>query len=232
MTTGARLETHTRARVHAALGDPSRLHILEILEEADAPFDVRELASRVGLHVNTVRSHLRLLAEAGLVSAKRERGARSGRPRVLYEVEREAGTAEEIRGYRLLAEILAGSLTSSDDAAGRAEQAGEAWGRYLVERPAPLRPVSRREAIEELLRLNSELDFQPALSSSEAGDDIVFHRCPFSELAQVYQGIVCSAHLGLMQGVLAELRAGVVVGGLEPFVEPGVCVAHLAKSRT
>ena len=70
---------------HRALSDPSRVRILEALQEAEAPLDARELGTRVGLHWNTVRSHLRVLAEAGLVSAQREERNRPGRPRVLYE---------------------------------------------------------------------------------------------------------------------------------------------------
>jgi hypothetical protein len=30
--------------------------------------------------------------------------------------------------------------------------------------------------------------------------------------------------------VLAELRGSIVVAELQPFVRPGVCVAHLAKA--
>jgi predicted ArsR family transcriptional regulator len=71
-------------RLHRALGDASRARILAVLHEAGAPLDARELAERVGLHSNTVRSHLGVLAEVGLVSAKAEERARPGRPRVVY----------------------------------------------------------------------------------------------------------------------------------------------------
>ena len=73
------------ATLHRALSDRSRVRILDLLQEAEASLDARELGTRVGLHVNTVRSHLRVLAEAGLVSARREERTRPGRPRVLYE---------------------------------------------------------------------------------------------------------------------------------------------------
>jgi predicted ArsR family transcriptional regulator len=232
VTTRASSETASaRARVHAALSDPSRLRLLEVLEEARTPLDARELAERVGLHVNTVRTHLRLLTDAVLVSVRRERGAHAGRPRLLYEAQAEGGGADELRGYRLLAEILAGCLASSaEDAAERAERAGEAWGRYLIERPAPLRSFSEAEAITELLRVQRELGFQPELAACAEAEDIVMHRCPFLELAKAYQDIVCAVHRGLIQGVLAELRGSIVVAELQPFVRPGVCVAHLAKA--
>ena len=44
--------------------------------------------------------------------------------------------------------------------------------------------------------------------------------------------VVCAVHLGIMQGVLAELRSPAVTATrLEPFVEPHGCVAHLGKAR-
>jgi predicted ArsR family transcriptional regulator len=39
-------------------------------------------------------------------------------------------------------------------------------------------------------------------------------------------------HLGLMQGALTAMRAPVTVDRLDPFVEPDLCVAHLASAPT
>jgi hypothetical protein len=39
---------------------------------------------------------------------------------------------------------------------------------------------------------------------------------------------VCALHLGLIQGVLAQLRAPVTADQIKPFAEPGVCVADLS----
>jgi DNA-binding transcriptional ArsR family regulator len=101
------------AALHRALSDPSRVQILKVVQEAETPLDARELGTRVGLHVNTVRSHLRVLAEAGLVSEKREERARPGRPRILYEAAAAPLDAPAPAGYRLLAQILASSLAGS-----------------------------------------------------------------------------------------------------------------------
>ena len=118
---------------HRALADPSRARILRTLAEAGGPLDAHELAARVGLHPNTVRWHLGVLADAGFVSSSTEPRTRPGRPRVVF-----TATEEEAEGredYRLLAAILAGSLSGTETGAAVAEQAGEAWGRFLVERP-------------------------------------------------------------------------------------------------
>ena len=71
--------------IHRALGDESRLRIVALLRDEARPVDVREIATAVALHPNTVRDHLNVLLEAGLVRTRPEKRARAGRPRVLYE---------------------------------------------------------------------------------------------------------------------------------------------------
>ena len=217
-------------RRHRALGDASRTRIFAVLNEAGAPLDARELAERVSLHANTVRSHLGVLAEAGLVSAKSEERARPGRPRIVYELVPETRAAEP-GGYRLLAQILASCLAGSEpDPAARAEQAGDAWGRYLVTRPAPLTTLSTKEAVTRIAGLLDELGFRPTLESDEDGHRVLMKHCPFSDVATDYEHIVCQVHLGLVRGALAELRVPVAVDWLKPHVAPDLCVIHMADN--
>jgi len=218
-------------RLHRALGDASRARILAVLHEAaGAPLAARQRAGRVGLHANTVRSHLGVLAEVGLVSAKAEERARPGRPRIVYEPMPETAAPGELGGYRLLAQILAGCLAGSEpDPAARAEQAGQAWGRYLVTSPAPLTSLSAKEAVDRVVRLLDELGFQPKLESDEEGHKVLMKHCPFSDVATAYEQVVCQVHLGLVRGALAELSVPVTADRLEPHVEPDLCVLHMAE---
>ncbi len=214
--------------LHRALSDPSRVQILEVVQEAKAPLDARELGTRVGLHVNTVRSHLHVLAEVGLVSARREERTRPGRPRVLYEATAEALDAPPLASYRLLAQILASSLAGSKrNPSARAEEAGQAWGAHLVRKPPPFTSISKEETIDEVVRLHEEHGFRPELRRAPSGQEIVLKRCPFKEVATTYQTVICPLHLGLVRGALAELGTGVEADWLEPFAEPGACVGHL-----
>ena len=68
-------------RRHRALSDPSRARILAELAD-HGPLDARDLAERVGPHVNTVRVHVNALAEAGLVESETLPSQGRGRPRV------------------------------------------------------------------------------------------------------------------------------------------------------
>ncbi|MET1009607.1 MAG: helix-turn-helix domain-containing protein [Gaiellaceae bacterium] len=206
---------------HRALADPSRARILRTLAEAGGPLDAHELAARVGLHPNTVRWHLGVLADAGFVSSSTEPRTRPGRPRVVF-----TATDEEAEGredYRLLAAILAGSLSGTETGAAVAEQAGEAWGRFLVERPQPFARLSAGDAADQVVRLLDEHGFEPERENG----DVIMRRCPFRDLAEQHGDIVCSVHLGLIRGALAEIGAPVTATRLEPFVEPGLCRARL-----
>jgi ArsR family transcriptional regulator, arsenate/arsenite/antimonite-responsive transcriptional repressor / arsenate reductase (thioredoxin) len=63
-----------RARVHAALGDPARLAIVDALTLGDA--SPGEVARALGLATNLVAHHVKVLTEAGLVARTRSEGDR------------------------------------------------------------------------------------------------------------------------------------------------------------
>ena len=216
-------------QVHRALGDPSRARILDVLRGADEPCDATEIAERVWLHSNTVRSHLRVLTKAGLVTARPEERHRPGRPRLVFKATEEGETPAP-PGYRLLAEILASSLANEgENSVDRAQEAGRAWGRYLVDRKPPY-STSAPDDIQTVLRLLDECGFDPSLVAVDDGHTVLMQNCPFGEVADSYRDVVCAVHLGLMQGALAELGAEVEADDLQANVQPGVCAAHLATS--
>jgi len=215
-------------RRHRALADPSRARILAELAD-HGPLAVRELAARVGLHVNTVRVHLSALAEAGLVEGEALPPAGRGRPGVAYRATAAAGE-EAGRRYRLLAEILTALVARfGPDAREQLEQIGEAWGQYLIEAPPPFAPLSEEEAVERLLDFLAEIGFEPRLEQAPRGRRVLMRPCPFLELARAHQEVICPIHLGLMRGALGRLGATTRATKLEPFVEPELCVAHLAR---
>jgi len=63
-----------RARVYAALGDPDRLAIVDMLTVGDAA--PGEIAAELGMPTNLVAHHVNVLHEAGLVARARSEGDR------------------------------------------------------------------------------------------------------------------------------------------------------------
>jgi predicted ArsR family transcriptional regulator len=184
--------------------------------------------ARVGLQLNTVRSHLPGLAEAGLVSTRREERTRPGRPRVLYEAAAEPPDERALASYRLLAQILASYLAGSErDPSARAEEAGRAWGAHLVPQAATIYVDLEGGDNRQGRSCPRAVGFRPELRRSKSGQEIVLKRCPFQEVATTYQAVICPVHSRLMRGALAQLGTGVEADWLEPFAEPGACVDHL-----
>ena len=217
-------------RRHRALSDPSRARILAELVDA-GPLDAGELARRVGLHVNTVRVHLKALNDAGLVSSETQPPHGRGRPRVAYRATAAAADTAG-RRYRLLAEILTALVARfGPEASVQLVETGEAWGRHLVESPPPFASLSDEEAVARLVGLLDEIGFQSQVEQTPRGRRILMRPCPFLELARAHQDVICPIHLGIMRGALAELGASTRATKLEPFVRPDLCVARLAVGR-
>lgn len=215
----------------ASRAGASRLRILQVLRQATEALGVQELAEQVGLHANTVRFHLERLVTDGVVARHVEERTEPGRPRLAFTAVARPGTHGDQRSYRLLAEILASFIVEAvPDAAAAAIEAGRTWGHYLTERPAPYRRTGEEESVAELLRILDGIGFVPELSPSGDRRQIWLRHCPFLEVAREHRQVVCSVHLGLMQGALAEMRAPITAGRLDPFVEPSLCVTHLAES--
>ncbi|MHC3467460.1 helix-turn-helix transcriptional regulator [Streptomyces sp. 7R007] len=208
---------------------PRRDEILALLRAAPAPLGVTETAERIGVHPNTVRFHLDTLVDEGLVERRPAEPAGPGRPRTVY-TPRPGMDRSGSRGYQLLARMLLSRLAASPGA-GRADvvETGRAWGRFLVEQPAPFEEPDAERAAARLVGLLDDLGFAPEPEGA-VPSRIRLRHCPFLELAEEYGQLVCPLHLALMQGALAELGAALTATELEPFAEPGACVAHLAPA--
>jgi predicted ArsR family transcriptional regulator len=225
--------------------------VLQALRASTAPLGVAEVAERLGIHPNTARFHLDALVGESAVERYVEKPSGPGRPRTVH-TPRQGMDRGGTRSYRLLARILLSQLASTGPGArATATEAGRAWGRYLVDPPPPFRKMTRGEATDRLVSLLTDLGFAPtpggqasrtgappgkaAAGGTEAAREndggaaasIRLHHCPFLELAEEYDSLVCTMHLGLIQGALETLRAPVSASRLEPFAEPDTCLAHL-----
>lgn len=220
-------------RTHRVLAGASRVRVLEFLRASGVALSAPEVAAQVGLHANTVRMHLDQLADGGLVTRGRERRSGPGRPRLLFTAvpppePPAVGDAAPLEdGYRVLAGVLAGHLEreAGTEAAAGAIAAGRDWARTVAptaDSAAPATPAGARQRVVQVL---DRLGFAPA--DLGPASPIELHRCPFRQVAEEHSLVVCGVHLGLMQGVLDDVAAPLRVTRLEPFVSPGLCLAHL-----
>jgi predicted ArsR family transcriptional regulator len=220
-----------RTQTHGALAVASRLRLLDALRASDRPLDVRELAAACGLHVTTVRFHLDVLTDAGMVTSRAGRSATRGRPRRLYTPASRAVVPGGQTGYELLSAILAAYWAGDrDERVHRAEQAGWAWaGR----RAAPAPTVAAATLAEAAVHVNAvfaELGFDPELARDGQTLQIRLHACPFRAVAATHPEVVCSMHLGLLRRTLADVDAPPAAVSLQPFVQPHLCLAEIAPA--
>ncbi|HEU5417528.1 MAG TPA: helix-turn-helix domain-containing protein [Streptosporangiaceae bacterium] len=206
----------------------SRTDVLDMLHAADGPLGVQDVAQRMGLHPNTARFHLEALVEAGLAVRETEGRETPGRPRIGYRAVADSPAGR--RRYRLLAEMLTSLIAETMPEPGAAaEDAGREWGAFLAGQPLPYQRLTSEEAISKLTVILEKLGFAPQVEAGDRASRLLLHQCPFREVAEHHQDVVCSLHLGLLRGALTRMRAPVTAERLEPFVEPGLCVASLTQ---
>ena len=186
--------------------------VLAVLVQCGSSMTLAGLAEATGLHENPVRGHLEALHEAGHVSRLRSRPSGRGRPPWSYV----ARTAP----YAALAEALARGLETNPGATAR--EAGTSGGRAWGEELRGLFERDEQSPHERLVLALDHVGFRPELSANEAS--LRLTRCPFIDVARAHPEVVCSVHLGLIEGALGE---SLDRAALQPFAEPGACLMTL-----
>lgn len=221
--------------------------LLDLVRASPQPRSILSLAEELGVHANTVRFHLETLLRIGQVEQLFGDTTGPGRPPVLFRATRRMDP-DGPTNYRLLASMLTSHLVgSSQDPAAAATELGRAWGPNLLA-PATTDPtatgrasrarVKRGEALTRMTSALSDLGFAPEPPTGPRDTTIRLRHCPFlglvtgTDTGTGYSEVICSLHLGMMQGALASLQGPVTVDRLDPFVEPDLCVAHLAPAAT
>lgn len=201
----------------------TRAKVLAVLRSSAREMTITEIAEQLRIHPNTVRFHLDNLIERGQIEQVDNPPQGPGRPAVRVRAVA-AMDPTGPRHYRVLAEVLSLGFANGPTPAKRAQRAGRDWGGRLVD---PERSgTDMNDPVSRLTEVLGELGFAPERTASA---EINLRHCPFLELATSTSDVVCSVHLGLMQGALDALGSDTTVDRLDPFVRPDLCVAHLKR---
>lgn len=229
---------HTRAQLTA--------RERQVLALFEAGLPVRRIAACLSITESTVRSYvggiyrkLGCHSQQEAIAIARRAGILTGAIADPSEQCRGDGADEERHerpslarprqgGYRLLAEILAGCVARDPAVPDGPERAGEAWGRYLADRPPLAPPLGPQASLARLLELLEEIGFtlEPPASAGERVC-LVVESCPFREVARRHDAVVCGVHLGLIRGALAEFGGRLAVEELRPLTAGGACELEL-----
>ena len=199
---------------YSAISSFSRVEILHLIQVQPRQ-TVAGLAAATALHPNTVREHLERLLDAGHIVRETEHRTTRGRPRVLYS----AATGE--------------AEASSPVARRKARAAAERGD--IMRRVMPWTGASVSELgadsthqLDAIVDHLSESGFDPLVDEREL--TINLSPCPHAESQAAHRETLCSVHLAIMQGVLAEAHGPLTVAGMKPSCDPTQCVVQLAMA--
>lgn len=214
----------------ALLAEPVRraLYLHVVRQPGDVSRD--EAADAVAIDRSLAAFHLDKLVAGGLLDASYRRlggrtGPGAGRPSKLY---RRSARAIEVnvpeRRYELLAQMLAGAVETSEDAARALRSTARGLGESIgAEARTAAGPRSGRDdLLDSAERLLDRMGFQ---SYRDEAGTIRMRNCPFDALAKDHRDLVCRTNVELMEGVLDGLRVKGVVASLEP--RTGMCCVAL-----
>lgn len=215
-----------------------RGELLAAIRAASEPIGIADLASRCGVHRNTVRANLEVLESEGLVESRSRPTGGKGRPRLVF-VATTAGAHTGDRNFLLLAEILtAGIVHTADRPAELARQAGQRWGAdFVADRRRAGDARGARRLLHDVLE---SIGFEPDRRLTARTRELVTLNCPFLEAVDARQDVVCAIHLGLMEGVLGSAEPSAATGpgrgvgpatdlvALDPFGTSTGCLVRLS----
>lgn len=215
------------ARVSAsrALSSLTRASIFDHLRDADTPHTVRDVAARFDLHPNVARTHLEMLADAGLLLVGRRKHPGGGRPAKVYRTADAPDTdgtlpgVEEQVAARLQVRLLSDLVLATRDVETRAFEAGSAEGRRLVEPfvdgDAPDLPSAADRAVRAL---RPHVGMLRVLKEEPTQVDVTGFAGTFDPLSTLRPTIAEAFQRGILEGafVAVGLRVTVRSAGLLP----------------
>lgn len=224
--------TVAAAHYHRVLAGPSRAEILALLRSADRPLTVQGLADSTGLHENTVRGHLDILVGNGYAEKTTLSRETPGRPQHAYSAVAIPDVIPEPDNgsitLRLLARVLADQLADQGPEAGLvAQDAAQDWVVRHLPDSNGRKANTEAEALAVIAELLRGRGYEPEINLDRG--QLILHGCPYADLAQAQQQVICGIHLGLMLGTLKTMQApfGAQLASIDP-VTPH-CVVQLLE---
>jgi predicted ArsR family transcriptional regulator len=214
---------HDRVAALAALEDPTRRAIFELVARAGTAVSRDAAAEALGVSRRIAAFHLDRLADLGLVAVEYRRppgrtGPGAGRPAKLYRrAEGEVAVSVPDRHYDMIGGLLAAAVTESINSDVPVQEA--------LHRTAYEAGRTIGSAAEDLHAALEKAGYEPRREDHNGA--VALGNCPFHRLAQQFTALVCGANLHLLRGVVDGAGAP-YLAVLEP--SPGQCCVRLHPS--
>lgn len=203
-------------------GTASREQILQLLRDSSAPMSIEDLCTATGLHGNTVRGHLEVLAAGGEVTRTRGATGGRGRPPWLYQASnRGQAVMDELRAT-LKAQLGAGDSADEVFVIEAAERWAEAMGADFSPRDVATPDEAVQAAADALTRVGFSAEASPL------GDSITLRTCPYAALVADHP-VICDIHTALLTDLLHRTDQGVELEQMQVWTTPTACLARLNR---
>lgn len=187
--------------------------VLDVIHQFPSGARVPDIATALGIHVNTARGHINELEEKGAIKRVKVRPTGPGRPYIVYKP-RTPDNRLVAHEYVTLINALCSQLnTLSENPQLTAEIVGRMWAEGAV--PAPAH--SAEDPIDIVMEKFQLLGFDP---TKDECDTIRFSSCPFATTNGTVNPLVCAIHQSMLQ------EAGHTLGlslKLTPLADNGTC---------
>ena len=188
----------------AALSEPVRRRLYEVVAESGEPVDRDTAAQRAGVGRPLAAFHLDRLVTAGLLDVEFRRrtgrtGPGAGRPAKFYLRPRgqELSVALPPRSYETAAEILASGIERSGTARASVMDVARERGRAMAEHASGAGPG-------RLLPMLESQGYEPF----EDADGVVrLRNCPFHALADEHRELTCAMNHALLDGAATAVAS-------------------------
>jgi predicted ArsR family transcriptional regulator len=172
-----------------------------------------ELCEATGLHANTVREHLQRLIEGGYVIPATEHRTTRGRPRTLYR----AATGAADASSPIARDKVSAAARRGDLLRRMAPGAASALGRDATYQ------------LDALIEHLEESGFEPVVDDEQLTVDL--SPCPHAAGRPEDRPMLCTVHLGLMQGVLTEAGGPLAAEAVRTTALPADCTVQLRQTE-
>jgi predicted ArsR family transcriptional regulator len=217
----------------AALHDPGRRRLYEVVRDAGRPVSREEAAERTGISRSLAAFHLDKLVERGLLTFDyvRPESRAAGRPAKMYRPSpAEISVSIPERQYDVIGKLLVDAILAEDGKRIRAAEAvatreGRAVGDE-TRRNLRLRRPDAERALATATEVLRDRGYEPYPASDGS---LRLRSCPFHILARQAPEVVCRMNRAFIEGLVRGIGNDSLEAAFEP-VAGGCCVTIRAKT--
>ena len=196
--------------------------VLDALRDQPDLVEIEALGRHLARHPNTLRDHLAVLVDLGLVVRHQAPTEGRGRPRWLYGA---TGPADVDENAELAAALAWRIAHKEKDPLAATREVSRHWAGEIVARMQLEPQRTPKAGRAQVVAVLDEMGYAPRPDARL--DRVSLTRCPLLQVASNVPEVVCNVHQGLVAELLDVSGADPERVTLQPFAEPGACALRL-----